>query len=160
MMEENKTVFNYLGEIFTMYGIIIAIFVVLNLALGDIAKGYTSFFEYGSGSMSMSTMIQLFGFSVIICIARNLFLTDKWIRNMPIFVRIFCLFLSITVVIVAFVIVFGWFPINDISAWIGFILSFAVSSAAGVLISKLKERAENRAMDKALERFKKGEEEN
>ena len=41
MMEENKTVFNYLGEIFTMYGIIIAIFVVLNLALGDIAKGYT-----------------------------------------------------------------------------------------------------------------------
>lgn len=157
-MEDKKTVFNYLGELFTMYGVLIAIFVVLNLTLGDIAKGYTSFFEYGSGSMSMSTMIQLFGFSVIICIARNLFLTDRFIRNMPVFVRIFCLFLSVTVVIVVFIFVFGWFPINDIMAWIGFIVSFAVSSAAGVLISKLKERAENRAMANALEKFKSGEE--
>ena len=158
-MEDKKTIFNYLGELFTMYGVIIAIFVILNLVLGDIAKGYTSFFEYGSGSMSMGTMIQLFVFSVIICIARNLFLTDNWIKNMPVFARIFCLFFSVTVVIVVFVFAFGWFPINDIMAWIGFVLSFAVSSAAGVLISKLKERAENRAMASALEKFQSGEEE-
>ena len=153
-MEDKKTIFNYLGEVFTTYGVIILIFVILNLILGDIAKGYTSFFEYGSGSMSMGTMIQLFALSVIICVARNLFLTDNWIKNMPMFVRIFSLFLSVTVVIVVFVIVFRWFPITDVKAWIGFFISFAVSSVVGVLFSKLKERAENRAMDKALEKFK------
>ena len=46
-----------------------------------------------------------------------------------------------------------------LSLWIGFAVSFVVSTLAGVLISKLKEKAENMKMEKALERFKNGEEE-
>ena len=62
-------------------------------------------------------------------------------------------FLTITTVIVVFIILFAWFPADDISAWIGFVVSFAVCSAIGVLISKLKEKAENKKMAQALERF-------
>lgn len=157
-MEDNKTIFNYIGELFATYGIIMLMFVILNLALGDIAKGYTSFFEYGSGSFSTSTMLQLFLLSVIICIARNLFLTDKWIKSMSIVVRNLAFFITVTITIILFVILFAWFPVNDIAAWIGFIVSFAVCSAIGVLTSKLKERTANRKMAQALERFKNEEE--
>lgn len=158
-MEDNKTVFNYLGEIFTIYGVILAMIVILNLLVGDNAKGYSCFFEYGSGSLSTGTLIQLFFLSVFISVARNLFMTDKWIKNMPIIGRSACLFISVMILSVVFVILFKWIPLNDIFAWIGFAVSFVVSTLAGVLISKLKEKAENMKMEKALERFKNGEEE-
>ena len=153
-MEDNKTIFSYIGELFSTYGIIMLMFVILNLILGDIAKGYTSFFEFGSGSFSTNTMLQLFLLSVIICIARNLFLTDKWIKSMPIVARNLAFFITVTVTIIIFVFLFAWFPADDITAWIGFIVSFAVCSTIGVLTSKLKERAENKKMDQALEKFK------
>ncbi len=158
-MEDNKTVFNYLGEIFTIYGVILAMIVILNLLVGDNAKGYSSFFEFGSGSLSTGTLIQLFFLSVFVSVARNLFMTDKWIKNMPIIGRSACLFISVMILSVVFVILFKWIPLNDIFAWIGFAVSFVVSTLAGVLISKLKEKAENMKMEKALERFKNGEEE-
>ena len=158
-MEDNKTVFNYLGEIFTIYGVILAMIVILNLLVGDNAKGYSSFFEFGSRSLSTGTLIQLFFLSVFISAARNLFMTDKWIKNMPIIGRSACLFISVMILSVVFVILFKWIPLNDIFAWIGFTVSFVVSTLAGVLISKLKEKAENMKMEKALERFKNGEEE-
>lgn len=158
-MEDNKTVFNYLGEIFTIYGVILAMIVILNLLVGDNAKGYSSFLEFGSGSLSTGTLIQLFFLSVFISAARNLFMTDKWIKNMPIIGRSACLFISVMILSVVFVILFNWIPLNDIFAWIGFAVSFVVSTLAGVLISKIKEKAENMKMEKALERFKNGEEE-
>ena len=157
-MEDNKTIFNYIGELFATYGIIMLMFVILNLTLGDIAKGFTSFFEYGSGSFSTNTMLQLFLLSLIICIARNLFLTDKWIKSMSILARNLAFFISVTITIIVFIILFAWFPVDLWPAWIGFIVSFAVCSAAGVLISKLKERADNKKMAQALERFKSEEE--
>ncbi|MBO4460440.1 MAG: DUF3021 family protein [Clostridiales bacterium] len=153
-MEDNKTVFNYLGELFSTYGIILLIFVVLNYLLGDIANGYSSFFELGKGGLTTATMLQLFLLSVIICIARNLFLTDRWIKKLRIVIRNTLFFVTITISIIIFVLLFGWFPANDITAWIGFILSFAICSVAGVLLSKLREQTENKKMEKALERFK------
>ena len=63
-------------------------------------------------------------------------------------------FLIITVTIVLFVILFGWFPINDMKAWIGFFISFAVSSTVAVVLSRIRERAENDKMNRALEKYK------
>lgn len=153
-MEDKKTIFGYLGELFAIYGIIMLMFVILNLTLGDTAKGYSSFFEYGSGSLSTNTMLQIFLFAVIVCAARNIFLTDRLIKKMSILARYIAFFLMITIVIVVFIILFAWFPADDISAWIGFVISFAVCSATGVLISKLKEKEENKKMAQALERFR------
>ncbi|MBQ6016553.1 MAG: DUF3021 family protein [Clostridiales bacterium] len=152
-MEDNKTIFSYLGELFATYGIIMLMFIILNLMLGDTAKGYSSFFEYGRGNLSTNTMLQLFLFAVIVCVTRNVFLTDRLIKKMSILARNLVFFLTITAVMIVFIILFAWFPVNDISAWIGFVISFAVCSAIGILISKLKEKAENQKMAQALERF-------
>ena len=105
-MEDNKTIFSYLGELFATYGIIMLIFIILNLVLGDTAKGYSSFFEYGSGSLSTNTMLQLFLFAVIVCVMRNVFLTDRLIKKMSILARNLAFFLTITAVIVVFIILF------------------------------------------------------
>ena len=46
--------------------------------------------------------------------------------------------------------------LSDVTAWIGFLLSFVPCMVAGILIFRLRERAENKLMQNALEKFKSG----
>ena len=155
MMEEKKNIFDYISELFATFGIITCIFMILIVVIGDLAYGYSSFFEYGKKALSINTLFQLVGLSFIISVCRNVFLTDRWIRQMSIIVRNILFFLILIVTIVLFVIMFKWFPISDIKAWVGFIISFAVCSSLGVVIIRIKENSENRKMEQALDRFKK-----
>ncbi len=154
-MEEKKNVFDYIGELFATFGIITGIFMILILVIGDLASGYSSFFEYGKQALSINTLFQLLCLSFIISVCRNILLTDRWVRQMSMLVRNILFFLAITVAIIFFVIIFKWFPLFDIKAWIGFIISFAVCSFLAVVISRIRENAENRKMEQALDRFKK-----
>ena len=149
-MEEKKTVFDFIGDLFATYGIIVVIFVVLNMVIGDAASVFSSLFEYGSLAFSTDTLLQLLALALIICMSRNILLTDRWIGQMSMIVRNAVFFLVITVAIVLFVIMFKWFPITDIKAWIGFLVSFALCSSLAVVISVLRENAENRKMIRAL----------
>lgn len=154
MMEEKKNVFDYIGELLATFGIIILIFTILVLVIGEAASGYSPFFEYGKSALSISTLFQLLGLSFVISVFRNLLLTDRWIKQTSMLIRNILFFLAITVTIVLFVITFNWFPISDVKAWIGFIISFAVCSSLAVIISRIKENSENRKMEQALDRFK------
>ena len=59
------------------------------------------------------------------------------------------------IAIIVFVIVFGWFPIENAAAWVGFIVSFAVCTGVSALLMRLEENAENKKMQDALNRLKK-----
>ena len=91
-MEENKTIFNYLGEIFAMFGIIVLMFVILGYLMDEEMREYSSLFALGKEGLSMSTLLQLFVLSVIISLGKNIFFTDRWIKNMALVVRIICFF--------------------------------------------------------------------
>ena len=57
MMEENKTIFNYLGEIFAMFGIIVLMFVILGYLMDEEMREYSSLFALGKEGLSMSTLL-------------------------------------------------------------------------------------------------------
>ena len=123
MMENNKTIFAYISQVFATFGIILLLFVLFGLTIGDSAKEYSSLFTLGSQGFSTATILQLFT--------------------------------TVILTIVIFVILFDWFPIDDLSAWAGFALSFAACTAASVAISRLKEKTENQKMEQALGRMQK-----
>ena len=60
--------------------------------------------------------------------------------------RTICLYVSVIAVIVVFVGLFKWFPINELKPWIFFVICFGVSSIGGFTVSVLKEKAENQAI--------------
>ncbi len=153
-MEDNKTLFDYISRVFTVFGVVILIHVLIGSLVGQDAGEVSTLFSLGSEGLAMNTIMQLFALSVIVIVLQSLFLTDKFIKNMPIVVRIIVMFVSVTCAIVAFVLAFKWFPVNDVKAWIGFFVSFAVCSLAGVIFTRLKEKAENKKMDEALEKLK------
>lgn len=154
MMEEKKTFFNYISQVFATFGIIIVIFVIFSLIIGDGAKVYSSLFSLGSEGLGIGTILQLLSLSTVITILRNIFLTDGVIKNMPMIARNISFFAITTAACAGYIVLFKWFPLDDVLAWIGFLVSFAVCSVVAVGVSKLKEKAEDKKMERALEKYR------
>ena len=95
-MEERKSVFEYIKELFTCYGIVILIFIAINFFIGDQAGSVSTLFALGSKGLSSAMLLQLFLMGVITTIAQNIFLTDLLIKNMPLIVRHILFFMTLT----------------------------------------------------------------
>ena len=154
-MEDRKTIFEYIAQLFTTYGIMVVIFIVINLFIGDNARNVSTLFALGSDGLSAAMLLELLLLAFIITAAQNIFLSDILIKDMALIVRNILFFLTIMIAITVFVIIFGWFPINEVGAWIGFIISFAVCTTVSAVFMRLEERAENKKMQEALNRLKK-----
>ena len=152
-MEEKKTVFYYIRQGFATYGLAVLIFIIMGITIGERAKDYAYLFSMGNAGMSMPILLELFLLAVIITLAQVAFLTDTWIVNMSMVLRNVLFFASVLIVIVFMIVAFNWFPIRDVAAWVGFIISYALSMTISTLVTKLKERAENSKMQEALEKY-------
>ena len=140
---------------FSIYGVMIVIFVVINLIIGDNAGSVSTLFSLGKTGLSTATLLELLLLTLIVTAAQSIFLTDVVIKNMALIVRNILFFATILVAITVFASVFGWFPLNDPAAWTGFIVSFAVCAAVSAFLMRLEENAENKKMQEALNRLKK-----
>ncbi len=156
-MEENKTIFNYISQVFATFGIIVLIFMILGMVIGDIVIGYSSLFELGNQGLSIATLMQLLLLAILISAGQIIFLTDRWVKNISLLLRDFIFFVVVIAAVILFIVVFDWFPLNDVKAWISFVLSFSVCTTIGVIISRLKEKSENKKMARALEKYRKGD---
>lgn len=154
-MDDNKNIFDYIKQLFTSFGIVVLLFIVINLIIGDEAGSISSLFALGAKGLSTATLLQLLILVLIITAAQNIFLSDLVIKNMALVVRNILFFATIMAAITIFAVVFGWFPLNNVAAWIGFIVSFAVCSVISSVIMRLEENAENKKMQDALNRLKK-----
>ena len=152
-MDDKKTIFNYISRAFAIFGIIVAIFMIFSLIIGSSTEGYSSLFRLGKEGLSMSTLAELLLLSGFITIVQEAFLTDRFIRNMSIVKRYILFFLSVMIVTVIMIVAFVWFPINDIRAWVYFFICYVLSCVISVVITKLKERAEDNRMQEALEKY-------
>lgn len=154
-MEENKTIFNYISQIFATFGIIVLMFIILGSMMDEEVRAFSSLFGLGKEGLSMSTLLQLFLLAIIISIGQIIFLTDRWIKNMPLVLRNICFFAVIILAMVFFCCIFSWFPVSNVKAWIGFMLSFLACTTISIVIGRIKEKAENKKMAQALQSIKK-----
>lgn len=154
-MEEKKTIFNYLGQVFSTYGVIVVIFTIFGNFIGEVAKPYSTLFAFGREGISFHTLEQLLGLAILLSLLEIILMTDGIIKRMSIVLRFVCFFTSTILIIVLFAKVFSWFPMDDVKAWIGFFVSYVICTVISVVITLMKEKSENQKMAQALERLKK-----
>ncbi|MCR5250402.1 MAG: hypothetical protein K6E50_07335 [Lachnospiraceae bacterium] len=152
-MEEKKTVFDYFAELMTTYGVMVMVFLILNLLIGKKIGDFSSLFRLGGEGIGLDTLLQLFLLAAVITVARIVFLTDRLIKSMPILLRNAIFFILILLTMAVMVIAFHWFPLTEIRAWIGFGISYTISMLASLFLIRAEERAENKKLQEALERF-------
>ena len=153
-MDKRFTVFEFLAQVFMIYGITTGLLNIFCMLFGNEAVGYSTIFSLATTGVSVATSLQFLLAVTIVIVLRVVFMTDKLIKNMSLGSRIAAMFVSVFAVIIAFVFLFGWFPATDLLAWLMFIVCFAVSCAVSVIISTIAERQENRKLDEALKRIK------
>lgn len=151
--EDRKSVFGYIAQLLATYGAMVVIFIVFDLCIGKETEGYSTLFELGSRGLTLATLLQLLFLAVLVTIAQVAFLTDLLIKNMNMIARNLLFIIAIFVSIVVFAVLFGWFPVNDLAAWAGFLVSFSLSMAASLLITRFIEKSENKKMQEALDKY-------
>lgn len=156
-MKRNETVFDYVGQIFQIFGFTIVCLCVLCVLFGEDAKEISTLFVLGKNGLSIVTMLQFLLTSAIIVTLRFVFFTDGLIKKLPLAVRAACMLVLILLLIILFSVWFGWFPVNMWQPWVMFFICFGISAGASIIISILKEKVENRKMEEALQRLKQGE---
>lgn len=156
-MKKEENIFDYAGQVLMVYGFSILCLNVFSLLFGESAKEYSTMFAYGNNGLSINTMLQYLLMSVIIITLKFIFFTDKLIKNMPMAWRVICMFVLVFVSIVLFILWFDWFPVCDVIAWVMFLVCFVASIIASTLICILKEKTENKKLEQALLKMKRGE---
>lgn len=153
-MEKKLNVFDYLTQVFTIFGILILILNIFCLLFGESAKEYSTIFSLGDTGLSITTMLQFLFAIAIITAIKFLFMTDYIIKSLSMTIRIILLFTFSFCNVLVFIFLCKWFPVNDLKAWIMFIICFTVSCLISTLISNFKENYENRRLEEALQKSK------
>lgn len=153
-MNKKDTVFSYLTQIFLIYGFTILTLTVFCFLFGEGAKDFSTIFALGSSGLSLATMIQFFALSVCIATFRFVLFSDGLIRKVSIAVRTVIMFALVILLMILFIYLFGWFPINMWQPWVMFLLCFGISAVFSTLLSVWKEKLENQMMEEALSRLK------
>lgn len=156
-MEERKTVFDYIGQIFITFGFSIVALNIFCVLVGEDAQDVSTIYSMGKEGLAITTMAQFFGVSVCITGLKAFFFTDRIIKKMSVAVRSVCMLTSIVVIVVFCAVTFGWFPVNMWQSWAGFLSTFALCFVGSLFLMTLKERTENRKMEEALQRLKEQE---
>lgn len=153
-MERDKTIFDFLGSVFCIYGISMTLLIVIALIFGESAKEISNLFKLGSKGIPLEIMAEFLLTSLLVTCMRYLFFSEKLFGHMSGNKRTVCLLLSIFIITNLAIWKFGWFPIDMWEPWACFFLSFSVSVLVSIGIMYLKTKAENRKLKKGLERLK------
>lgn len=114
----------------------------------------STIFALGKKGISVATSFQFLGVSILVVFFRMLFFTDMVIKKMRIAARTVGMLAAVIIVIAVFAAVFGWFPVDEWKYWLMFFICFGISFVLSLAVTVLKEKAENRQMEKALEEIK------
>lgn len=153
-MEKKTGILGYLSQVFMIYGIAVLILNVFCLIFGETAKEISTIFSLGNEGLSISTLLQFLLANALVVTLRFVFVTDLFIKKMPLSARIVLLFAGAFGIVILFVVLFGWFPVDEPMAWIMFIISFGASCAISTIVSVFAERQENQKLEEALKRYK------
>lgn len=156
-MNRTNHIFDFVGQIFVVFGFTTTFLMVFCSLFGEEAKNISTIFALGSEGLRVETLVQYFLLAIIIVSLKWIFFTDAIIRNMPMAVRVILMFTAVIVSIVIFIITFRWFPVDNYIAWGMFVCSFTICAAVSTIVSIIREKIENKTLEEALQRLKKGE---
>ncbi len=156
-MEEKRTVFGYLTQVFVIFGFVMLIMNAFCLLFGESAKEFSAMFALGGQGVPAGISFQLLGVAVLIVVVRFLFFTDTFFKKMSIGARTVGMLGAVIAIIAGFVVAFDWFPANQWQPWVMFLLCFGISFLGSYFVASAREREENRRMEEALRRLQQKE---
>jgi hypothetical protein len=117
-------------------------------------NGMSTLFALKEMGLSYSSILQLAGLSFILAFFSVLLYSEYFLAKIRFLLRFFLFFLTAFFTISVFAIIFKWFPVGNLIAWIGYILSSIVCFVIGSGITYIKFKLENKKYNRLLTNFK------
>lgn len=154
-MEREKTIFDFLGNVFCIYGITATILILIAFFFGETAKEISGIFRLGRQGIPLEVMAEFLLTSFLVTCMQYLFFSEKLFKRLSGTGRTVCMLQSILTITCMAIWGFGWFPVNMWEPWVCFIVCFAISVAVSIGVMRLKMKAEDWKLEEGLNRMKK-----
>ncbi|WP_099467156.1 hypothetical protein [Konateibacter massiliensis] len=153
-MERKKTILDYIGHIFIIFGFTMVCMMCFTFLFGETAQEYSTFFRLGKEGVSSEVMAQFFLLSILVTLWNCLYESGTLLKFLPGRIRSVSMILSVFLTVVVFVVVFQWFPVNMWQPWAMFFLCFALCVVGSTTIFIAKTKTENRKLEEGLNKLK------
>lgn len=154
-MEEKKSVFDYIGQVFQMFGFCMLWMLCFVKIFGESAKEISTFFSLGTAGIPVNIVLQFFGISIVLVFFRYFFFTEVVLKNLSLAKRTIGMVLTILTIISSAIYLFSWFPVDMWEAWLMFLLSFFLCFLISVKIVTVKAKIENKKLADGLAKIQK-----
>lgn len=147
---ESKRILASTAEIFALsLGFVSAFNWLLSGEAKELRQISQLFSLCGEG-ISFLALGELLLLSLIISLARYVWFSERFFKNMLMVNRITFMLTSVFVVSGVCSVSFGWFPPSMWQAWLGFVLSFGIGTAVSFTIMYIRTRSESRKYQRNL----------
>lgn len=153
-MERKKTVMDFAGGVLCTFGFVSIMMMVFTFLLGESAKELSTMFRLGSRGIPVETLLQYLLLSILITGIRYFFCWEKIGRYISEVWADILTISGILLVIVLFIIGFGWFPLHMWQPWALFALCFVICFVVSLWIMMEKTKIENKMLEENLESLK------
>jgi len=113
----------------------------------------TNLFVFNDG-LSYTTIVQITVLTLILSVFVLLLFSENFTFKLRFFWRFCLLLLAVFFTTAVFIIVFNWFPINDLSSWLTFLLFSAICFIVVILWVLIKKRLESKKINSLLKNYK------
>lgn len=139
----------------TMYIFAFDMLMLMFLAyfIGEDAREISTMFRLGSDGLALETMAQYFLSAAVIAGWKSFFFSDKVFRKMMVLWRTLGMLFAAAVSMVCFVAACGWFPIDSVEGWTGFVVSFLVCFVVSAGCMVYRTNRESRKYEVLLQRY-------
>ena len=153
-MEDKKTIFSFLGNVFGVFGISMTIMMVFSQLFGEMAGDISAMFRLGKEGIPVEVMAQFLAVSFIITGIQYLLFSEKLLRRWSVLARTMTMILMVVAVLSIFICLFGWFPLGMWEPWVMFLVCFLICFGVSTVLMRLKTRLENRKLEEGLARMR------
>ena len=153
---EHKIAFKsgFINQVLIIFSTGILFLTIVGGLIGDSAKRSSTMFSLGNEGLSFSVILQFLVVAVLITALKEIIYSDKILKNLMALWRTVIFLFSIIVIIIGFIIVFGWFPVNNAEGWIGFFVSFGVCFVISTVVMVIRTKWESRKYEESFEKYK------
>lgn len=154
MIKNDNTKYNFITQVLNLFAVDVLLLIVLTSLVGDYTKDMSSLYRLGSKGLAVSTLLQFLLNAIFIISLKSVFYSDKIFKNMMTLWRTVFMLLGTLSVTAVFIIVFKWFPVDNVYAWIFFFIMFVGGCVSSTLFMIIRIKVKNKKYHQLLSDYK------